>query len=78
MNAINASLLFSEQRPLDALRLELQNEPAFCESTIPKDDHTLTRSYDTIRLCLFTPPRDVQAPLEGPWIQRIPGKEGDP
>jgi hypothetical protein len=42
MNAIDPSLLSSEQQPLDALRLELENELAFCESTIPKDDHTLT------------------------------------
>jgi hypothetical protein len=42
MDAIDASPLSSEQQPLDALRLELQDEPAFRESTIPKDDHTLT------------------------------------
>jgi hypothetical protein len=60
MNAIDASLLSSEQQPLDALRLELQNEPAFCESTIPKDDHTLTSvpfiSYNSL-LAFHTPAR---------------------
>ena len=38
----SASILSSEQQPLDALRFELQNEPDYCESTMPKDDHTLT------------------------------------
>jgi len=42
-DAIDASSLFSVYQPLDVLRLELQKEPAFAESTMPKDDHTLTR-----------------------------------
>ncbi|KAH9998855.1 CRAL-TRIO domain-containing protein [Russula compacta] len=42
-DAIDASSLCSVYQPLDVLQLELQNEPAFRESTMPKDDHTLTR-----------------------------------
>ncbi|KAH9953899.1 CRAL-TRIO domain-containing protein [Russula dissimulans] len=42
-DAIDASGLRSVYQPLDVLRLELQNEPAFTESDMPKDDHTLTR-----------------------------------
>ncbi|KAI0277291.1 CRAL-TRIO domain-containing protein [Russula aff. rugulosa BPL654] len=42
-DAVDASSLSSVSQPLDVLRLELQNEPAFVESNIPKDDHTLTR-----------------------------------
>ncbi|KAI9509811.1 CRAL-TRIO domain-containing protein, partial [Russula earlei] len=42
-DAVDASSLCSVYQPLDVLRLELQNEPAFAESAMPKDDHTLTR-----------------------------------
>ena len=41
-DAVDVSSLCSVSQPLDVLRLELQNEPAFAESSIPKDDHTLT------------------------------------
>ena len=41
-DAVDASNLCSVSQPLDVLRLELQNEPAFAESSMPKDDHTLT------------------------------------
>ena len=41
-DALEASNLCSVYQPLDVLRLELQNEPAFSESSMPKDDHTLT------------------------------------
>ena len=41
-DAVDASSLSSVSQPLDVLRLELQNEPIFAESSIPKDDHTLT------------------------------------
>lgn len=41
-DAIDTSSLCSVYQPLDVLQLELQNEPAFWESTMPKDDHTLT------------------------------------
>jgi hypothetical protein len=41
-DAVDASSLSSVSQPLDVLRLELQNEPAFAECSIPKDDHTLT------------------------------------
>jgi hypothetical protein len=40
--AMDASSLCSIYQPLDVLRLELQNEPAYSESSMPKDDHTLT------------------------------------
>ena len=40
--AMDASSLCSIYQPLDVLRLELQNEPAYAESSMPKDDHTLT------------------------------------
>ncbi|KAI9463281.1 CRAL-TRIO domain-containing protein [Lactarius psammicola] len=43
MDALDASILSFELQPLDTLRIELQNEPAFMESSMPKDDHTLTR-----------------------------------
>lgn len=39
MDAANLCVVY---QPLDVLRLELQKEPAFAESTMPKDDHTLT------------------------------------
>lgn len=41
-DAVDASSLASVSQPLDVLRLDLQNEPSFEESSIPKDDHTLT------------------------------------
>lgn len=42
LDTLDASSLSSVYQPLDVLRLELQNEPAFSESSMPKDDHTLT------------------------------------
>lgn len=42
MDALDASILSFEQQPLDTLRIALENEPAFIESSMPKDDHTLT------------------------------------
>jgi hypothetical protein len=42
MDALDASILSFEQQPLDTLRIALENEPAFMESSMPKDDHTLT------------------------------------
>lgn len=41
-DAMDAANLCVVYQPLDVLRLELQKEPAFAESTMPKDDHTLT------------------------------------
>lgn len=43
MDALDASILSFEQQPLDTLRIALENESAFMESSMPKDDHTLTR-----------------------------------
>lgn len=43
MDALDASIVSFEQQPLDTLRIELKNEPAFMGSSMPKDDHTLTR-----------------------------------
>ena len=83
MGAIDASPLSSEQQPLDALRLELQNEPAFGESGMPKDDYTLTfvpfTQYNLLHP--FSRPASPclsQALLEGPWVQCVPGKADDP
>lgn len=42
MDALDASMLSFELQPLDTLRIALENEPAFIESSMPKDDHTLT------------------------------------
>jgi hypothetical protein len=42
MDALDASVLSFEQQPLDTLRIELEKEPAFVESSMSKDDHTLT------------------------------------
>lgn len=42
MDALDASIISFEQQPLDTLRIELENEPAFMKSSMPKDDHTLT------------------------------------
>ena len=50
--AMDASNLCSVYQPLDVLRLELQNEPAYAESTIPKDDHTLTYVPQSIPVCV--------------------------
>lgn len=59
-DTVDASSLCSVSQPLDVLRLELQNEPAFAESNIPNDDHTLTfvpsPFYDPLHL-LNKPPR---------------------
>jgi hypothetical protein len=41
-DALYPSSLSSVYQPLDVLRLELQDEPAYLESDLPKDDHTLT------------------------------------
>ena len=56
-DAVDASNLCSVSQPLDVLRLELQNEPAFAESSMPKDDHTLTYvrpiHHHTVNPCDF-------------------------
>jgi len=55
-DAIDASGLCSVYQPLDVLRLELQDEPAFPESSMPKDDHTLTfvpSTFSAVCLLLF-------------------------
>ncbi|KAI0300807.1 CRAL-TRIO domain-containing protein [Russula brevipes] len=41
-DAIDASSLSSVYQPLDVLRIELQDEPAFHDGTVPDDDYTLT------------------------------------
>ena len=41
-DALDPSSLSSVYQPLDVLRLELQDEPAYLESDLLKDDHTLT------------------------------------
>jgi hypothetical protein len=58
-DAIDASSLSSVYQPLDVLRLELQDEPAFHEGTVPRDDHTLTLVPSVPHprsVCSFTPP----------------------
>jgi hypothetical protein len=51
--AMDASNLCSVNQPLDVLRLELQDEPAYAESTIPKDDHTLTYVRQASVIAMF-------------------------
>lgn len=50
---MDASNLCSVNQPLDVLRLELQDEPAYAESTIPKDDHTLTYVRQASVIAMF-------------------------
>jgi hypothetical protein len=79
---LDASSLSSVYQPLDVLRLELQNEPAFSESNMPKDDHTLTfvplRTMTPIHF--YMPPCrcGTQALPEGSRIQCVPGEADDP
>jgi hypothetical protein len=54
-DAMDASNLCVVYQPLDVLRLELQKEPAFAESTMPKDDHTLT----FVPIPFLSPPRVI-------------------
>ena len=53
MDALDASVLSFEQQPLDTLRIELEKEPAFVESSMSKDDHTLT--YVLFHIIFFPP-----------------------
>lgn len=92
-DAVDASSLSSISQPLDVLRLELQNEPAFVESGIPKDDHTLTfvpsplRATSPLEFTFFftfylairpAPCRcGTQALPESPRIQCVPGQTDD-
>jgi hypothetical protein len=68
-DAVDASSLASVSQPLDVLRLDLQNEPTFEESSIPKDDHTLTfvqspLLYEPLHLNFFWElPRHRPAPV---------------
>ncbi len=87
-DAVDASSLSSVSQPLDVLRLELQNEPAFAESSMPKDDHTLTfvpsslwPTSSPIFLIYASPfPCDcgTQALPEGSRIQCVPDKADGP
>ena len=72
MDALDASMLSFELQPLDTLRIALENEPAFIESSMPKDDHTLTYVAFITNLLVGSCTTAAQALLEGSGIQCVP------
>jgi hypothetical protein len=88
-DALYPSSLSSVYQPLDVLRLELQDEPAYLESDLPKDDHTLTfvsfgpiHTLTNLTSHFFSLPASslwyTQALPEGSRIQCVPGEADDP